>query len=411
MKNILFIFHFIFLFGQISAQTNIKVLFYNLLQFDGFDNRKYDLKYILDTYNPDIFGVCELKSEAASDTILNVCLNYGSTDTYRAASFHYNTSGSYQDLNQLLFYNNDLFELTYQDILQTSVRDINHYQLKLRTQDPNNEIYLEVFVAHFKSSDGNTNEQTRLDMATVFVNYLNNIPTDHYILFMGDFNLYSSSEPAYQKILDINNPIIMNDPIDSPGVWHNNSSFSHIHTQATHLYGNSLFVGGGLDDRFDFIMVSENLMDFQNPHLRYKNQSYRAYGNNGTCFNESIVSTACDNGIYDLVLRNHLYNMSDHLPVVMEMETDATLSVSYDFVTNAFHISGQHPVKNTLTIDGPVDFPVFIKLYNLLGQQLKEIPHYNIHTPIDVSNLSSDIYFLEITYNNYRQLLKFVKSD
>ncbi len=408
MKNFTGYLWIMFAVWHISAQTTIKVMNYNLLHFNSQTDRKHDLKYILDSYHPDIFTVCELESEAASDTILNVCLNHDFVNKYSAASFHYNESGYYQDLNQMLYYNHEIFELTYQTVLHTSVRDINHYILKLKSQDPQ-PVYIDVYVAHLKSSSGSNNEQTRLNMVNVFTNDLPNIPVGHFVIFAGDLNLYSSSEPAYQALLDTTNAIVMKDPLDAPGTWSNNASFAYLHTQSTHRYGNDPFVGGGLDDRFDFIMLSENMMHTQNTDLRYVSNTYAAYGNNGTCYNEAITSQSCDGGIYDTALRSHLYNMSDHLPVVLQLETSHQLQISDLQIVQSFYLNGENPARNDVRIDGKADVSLQIHIFDLLGNELLQIKNYKKNTPIDISFLRDNVYFLLIKYNDFTQLIKFVK--
>jgi hypothetical protein len=105
-------------------------------------------------------------------------------------------------------------------------------------------------------------------------------PTTKFIL-VGDLNLYSSSEPAYQKLTgeETENSGRLFDPIETPGTWHNNSSYTVIHTQSTRTSD----IGddgatGGMDDRFDFILVSSSLSG------RVIEGSYTAYGNDGVHF-------------------------------------------------------------------------------------------------------------------------------
>src|SRR5690606_27166827 len=103
---------------------------------------------------------------------------------------------------------------------------------------------------------GAANRQLRLSMVNSFVNALGAVPPDRPVLFAGDFNFYNSDdEPGYQKIIDTTNPIVMVDPIGRPGHWHDNESFSDIHTQATRTSAAGFGIGGataGMDDRFDF---------------------------------------------------------------------------------------------------------------------------------------------------------------
>jgi len=409
-KKISFLGLFLWLW-QVNAQTEIKLMTYNLLHFPtgtSYD-RTADLRYILDTYQPDIFMVAELESENGSDMILDNCLNYND-NKYNAASFIENNSSYYRDLQQMLYYNNQMFELTYETILLTSVRDINHYTLQLITEDVTKQpVYIDIYVAHLKASNGSDDIQTRAEMVEVFTNDLQNIPDNHYVIFAGDFNLYTASEPAYQEIVDNTNAIVMVDPSGSAGNWHNNYSYRHLHTQATHSQSNGVFVGGGIDDRFDFIILSENL--FNNPELEYVENTYKSFGNNGNCFNKAINNSDCDSEEYDFTLRTHLYNMSDHLPVTASLQTDQSLAVTTEVPSLKNFYIPENPVHNYLTLNGNTQADMQLQVYNTWGQKIMEIPHYQINTNINVSHLNTGVYVLFIKTDNYSQTIKFVKAD
>ncbi len=403
---ILWVFAFVL---QLQAQTTIKVMSYNLLHYPtgtGTD-RKDDLKYILDSYQPDIFMACEIEDGTGADEILDYCLG---TEHYSDSYFTYNHSGSYH-LQQMLYYNHHKFELTHETYLLTYIRDINHYTLKLKTSNGSPEVYIEVYVAHLKASGGTDNEDIREDMVNVLLDDLHNIPADHFVIFGGDFNLYSSDEPAYQALMDATNAVVLKDPINRPGSWHNNYDFRDIQTQSTHSASESnSYVGGGIDDRFDFLLISENLTT--SPLLYYVSDSYAAYGNNGTCFNKAITSSYCNGGNYDFSLRSHLYQMSDHLPVVMTLETTASLSSElWAIDSKLFYINGTNPVHQYLNIGGAVPDAVQVKIYAISGQQIKSIPVYHLGEPIDLLDLETGIYFVSVTYQNQNQILKFVKTD
>ena len=125
-------------------------------------------------------------------------------------------------------------------------------------------------------------------MVTEFTDALETIDPDSYVLFTGDFNFYSSSEPAYQELLDPTNAIVMVDPIDTPGNWSENIDFQAVHTQSTRIDSGPFGAGSGsgMDDRFDFILISENMLT--DPNLRYIPDTYIEFGNNGNCFNDDI---------------------------------------------------------------------------------------------------------------------------
>ena len=113
------------LFFSIScfSQNTIKTMFYNVLEFPEFNpNRITLLQDILQDYSPDIFMVCELQSQEGADVILNVGLNSDGNSNYSAAPYFENQSGG-GNLQQALFYRNDMFVLENTEIVTTPVRD------------------------------------------------------------------------------------------------------------------------------------------------------------------------------------------------------------------------------------------------------------------------------------------------
>lgn len=252
---------------SVFAQETINAMTYNLFYFPSSlpANRELILRDILDEYQPDLFMVCELETEVGADLILNSSLANQSA-TFSRAVFYPDTSSSSTSLQNMVFFNTEKLVLINQQILPTDYRDISQYTFRLNTlEQDTNPIHLEVFVAHLKSSTGTANQQARLAMVEVFTNALETITNPNsYVLFTGDFNLYTSSEPAYQKIISLDNAIRMIDPINAVGSWHDNANFQYLHTQCTRV-SNSGFGGGqasgasgGMDDRFDFIMMSQN---------------------------------------------------------------------------------------------------------------------------------------------------------
>ncbi|MCB0456168.1 MAG: T9SS type A sorting domain-containing protein [Flavobacteriaceae bacterium] len=370
---------------------------YNLLEFPEANpqNREIILRDILDEYSPDIFMVCELQSGLGADLIVNNSLNY-SEDRYRRATFVPNQSGG-ANLQQLLFFRKDKFILENEEVISTNVRDINHYTLKLSTADvANNPVRIEIFITHLKSSTGGSNEQQRLNMVQHFTNRLETLDPNAFVIFAGDLNLYSSTEPAYIELLDPTNAIVMIDPINTPGAWTNNVNFQGVHTQSTRISSSPFGAGsgGGLDDRFDFVLISENMNT--NPLLHYIPNTYKAFGNNGNCFNLSINDSNC-NGLFGETLRDNLYYMSDHLPVVMDLETNEEIVI---LNTNTVQNKPLFKLKNTLvtetlSIENNRPFPITVAIFNTLGQRLKEF-HITTgeNTQIDVSWMPAGLYFL-----------------
>lgn len=416
MKRIFFIITLFLCVLSNYGQTTINAMFYNLLNYPTAppQNRDVILKDILNTYEPDIFMVCELESETASNNIVDFSLSEINKN-YLQAQFTSNQSDTsdYSNLQQLLFYNSDYFILDNQQVITTNIRDINHYTLLLKTFDyQTNPVYLEVFVTHLKASQGTVEEQKRLEMITEFTNSLNSLSSDSYVVLAGDFNFYTSSEDGYQKILDTNNHVIIKDVLNmsnSLQSWHTNYNYQTLHTQATRLSNtpfNGYGAGGGLDDRFDFIMLSENII---NPsYINYVANSYKSYGNNGNCYNKRIDDTDCL-GDFSQTLRDNLYNMSDHLPVVLSLETTQTLSTANNTTNkNSYFVNG-NSIDTELILEFPSDKYQNKRLiiYNNLGQIVYENLIQKTKMHIDTSSFSKGLYYLKI--EDVNDVLKFVK--
>jgi len=402
------------LFFSIScySQNTIKTMFYNVLWFPELNPNRIDLlQEVLQDYEPDIFMVCELQNQEGADAILNIGLNSDGNSNYSAAPYFENQSGG-GDLQQALFYRNDMFVLENTEIINTPVRDINKYTLLLNTANQDtNPIRIYAYVTHLKSSQGGANQQLRLSMVEAFVNDTQQLEEDAYVLFAGDFNIYTSTEPAYLEILDQTNNIAMADPINTPGAWNNNEDFTAVHTQSTRTSSSGFGggAGGGLDDRFDFIMVSQNMMTDSN--LNYKVDSYKAYGNNGNCYNNDINDINCG-GVYNQVIRDALYNMSDHLPVVMELETDqeiVLLNVPQHNAPQPFSLKNTL-VSDIITIYNPRSNTKDDRfgIFNTLGQELLEFKTSTNTTILNVAPFVKGVYY--ITNKSSNQTLKFLKT-
>ncbi|MDB3977264.1 endonuclease/exonuclease/phosphatase family protein [Flavobacteriaceae bacterium] len=387
-------------------------MFYNVLWFPELNPNRIDLlQEVLQDYEPDIFMVCELQSQEGADAILNMGLNSDGNSNFSAAPYFENQSGG-GNLQQALFYRNDMFVLENTEIINTPVRDINKYTLLLNTANQDtNPIRIYAYVTHLKSSQGGANQQLRLSMVEAFVNDTQQLEEDAYVLFAGDFNIYTSTEPAYLEILDQTNNIAMADPINTPGAWNNNEDFTAVHTQSTRTSSSGFGggAGGGLDDRFDFIMVSQNMMTDSN--LGYKADSYKAYGNNGNCYNNDINDINCG-GVYNQVIRDALYNMSDHLPVVMELETDqeiVLLNVPQNSPLQPFSLKNTL-VSDVITIYNPGDNTKDDRfgIFNTLGQELLEFKTSTNTTILNVAKFVKGVYY--ITNKSSNQTLKFLKT-
>ncbi|MGX1023236.1 endonuclease/exonuclease/phosphatase family protein [Psychroflexus sp. MBR-150] len=413
MRSVIYVGLMLFWVLTAWSQNTAKIMFYNLLDFPEAppDNRELILKDIIDQVQPDVFMVAELQNQNGADLILNQALN-DTQNIYAAAPFVFNTSGSGGTINQLLFYNTQKFGLELTDIIQTSLRDINRYQLKALTdQNQTNPIIIDFFVAHFKASQGDSNEQIRFDMALDFTNYINaHLSANANVILAGDFNFYTANESGFQQLFIGNTIIPMHDPVNQLGDWHINSTYSDVHSQSTRVSNsnfNGFGAGGGLDDRFDFIFVSGNFLDVNN-QAHYIDGTYQVFGNNSNCFNKNVNDTTCS-GIFSQNIRNLLWNMSDHLPVVMDLEFEQNFLNTIHFSDSSiFKLPEGNIVDNTLFLEISATHISEIKqlnIYNTLGQQMKTLDVLKSTMRISMDDLSNGIYILKANRGN---ALKFV---
>ncbi|MEH6537309.1 MAG: hypothetical protein V7719_13005 [Psychroserpens sp.] len=408
----------VLMFQSLVAQENLKLMFYNLLNFPSetaVPNRLDQLQLILDDYKPDLFMVCELNNQNGANSILNV-MQFLNPD-YQNATFQLNTSddsgGNQNDLQQLIYYDSSKFILESQTIVTTIFRDFNHYKLKLNSiNQGTNPVFLDVIVCHLKASQGEDNEDFRLEMVQDLTTYLNTFPASSNIILAGDFNIYRSSEPAFQEIIDTanDNSIKFEDPADRIGNWHTNPSYIDVFTQSTRTQSGLGGSTGGFDDRFDFIMTSSFMM-VGNPELSYVSDSYAAYGNNANsnCFNREINSSNCSGTDYSFTIRDALYHFSDHLPVTLELQTNQSLSIPDFSEEQAITILGTNIVNDILKLRAKPSLinNWSLSLFNNIGQLVKTVDVNNTLISIDATQFANGIYYITSSKFQFKPL-KFV---
>lgn len=180
-----------------------------------------------------------------------------------------------------------------------------------------------VYNSHYKADSDTTSQNRRLVEANAIradadsLNY----PTNPAILYLGDFNAYHSSELFYQALIGAGDGQAF-DPINRPGSWTNNASFTDIFTQAPSANPPSGLTGGGLDDRFDFQMNTSELVD--GVGLDYVNSTYHAFGNNGSVAMNGSINAASSTALPSMPNRTTVLDLlttvSDHLPVVADYQ-------------------------------------------------------------------------------------------
>lgn len=187
--------------------------------------------------------------------------------------------------------------------------------------------------SHMKAGSSGSDENRRGIEATNIRNNANalaNAGTTNLIA-AGDLNVQGSSDAGYSNLTAAGGAGRFFDPINRPGNWNNNPNFADVHTQSPTdpSIADSTLITGGVDDRFDHQAISADLND--NEGLAYIQGTYRAFGNNGSTFNDPIndgnsapltgVSSYSRSQVFTA-----LATASDHLPVVADYQLPASMA-------------------------------------------------------------------------------------
>jgi hypothetical protein len=398
---------------------------YNLLYYGevtGFCNNSNNsltmkdphLRTILNHINPDILTVNELSKDAPiHDHLLNNVLNFGGSNRYSKAQLR-NTAGS--NIVNMIFFDNRKLALKAQYTAQNVLRDIDVYELYYKSNDlvQGDTAFIICIVAHLKAGNTSSDANTRKIMAENTMRLVETRYATSNVMIMGDFNLYTSTEPAFQAMINYTNTQArFIDPIGQMGNWSNNSFYAAVHTQSTNLSSGSCKSGGGLDDRFDFILISDEIR-FGTKNVRYIQNSYKAIGQDGMHFNNA-VNAAPQNLSVPSIVADALFNFSDHLPVSLKLRVDKVLGINE---------SDPNPFLATLYPNPTVGLSqlsyylnsretVDVQLYNTSGQLVWELKHANNPGKNTISipseNLQSGMYIVRLSGNRRSQNLKLIK--
>lgn len=420
MKRIFLLLALTTLLGiQLQAQRDtLRVVFYNVLKFPGSTGDRADsMRAIFDYLKPDIVCLTELNNEAGADLILSKAFNHTNPTQYARAPY---IDGF--DTETLVMFNTQKLMLATYDSISTagstafgSSRYIGHTRLYYR--DPFLSVhrdtqYVDVIGMHLTAANDVGPIESRRIQARMLKEWLDVRPYVKYIIAGGDLNVYTSNEPGYQILLD-SGVMKLYDPIARPGDWSNNATFADVHTQSTRVRSFNGGATGGMDDRFDFILLSDSVLRNGSP-LKYINGSYTAVGNTGLLFNDSLTHPPVSNIVPWDVL-SAMYHVSDHLPVYAEFEVIQRIIVSFrdeesDMIqmnispnpaTDVVYISDQRELKSesifTLTdIHGRV-LKTFSKAEGVQSMVL------------DVSDIAGGIYILYSQTDNQTSALRLIK--
>lgn len=388
---------------QAQSRDTVRLMHYNVLKYGdvgcaSLSTKDGLLRTIFDAYQPDILTLNEIADNPGIAAAFKTnTLKYNSA---MSAGLYSNSNGS--DIVNLLFYNADKFGLLSQTAIKGNVRDIDIYRLYHKGATSTGDTTdLWCIVAHLKASTGF--ELDRNEAAQDIIDWLKKHPEVKNYTISGDFNLYSSSEPAWQTLTGPNNGITyFKDPSGRPTGW-NGQEFAFIHTQSPSDGVNDCAVTGGMDNRFDFILIKP---EFSLPgnNIQLLAGSYRCFGNDGVSYNKSLDCGQTTSVSTQVCLA--LKRASDHLPVVMGLtfpvnNRDNNAPYAVEIHGNPFSLSSE---TLRVEINAAVTGPFFWDVFDVLGRwvargyvNFSAAPAQTFELPL--SGLGQGIYFLRVRDN------------
>jgi len=342
-----------------SVQAQLRVAQWNITNYGS--GRTADFRTaIYDSFqgrsmNPDVIIAEEVQSESGAINFRNILNSYpgGPTDWTYATFIDF--AG---DTDNALFYRTS--KVTFLDVTTLSQntgsgagqapRPNQRYRVRLNGySSAGAEMYL--YASHMKAGSTPGDRDRRTPEAQRLRDDAEALPTGSAFILGGDFNIQSWNETAYQILVSsmVNNSGRFFDPIKSPGSatpagnWNANNNYRFIHTQDPATCDAACGAGcggGGMDDRFDQLLVSNALIDGNgleyvgNANVTYStttwndpNHSYRCWGNDGTSFNCRLNTTT--NAMVGPAIAQALVNAANglgHLPVYMDVQVPAKVS-------------------------------------------------------------------------------------
>ena len=413
MKNkILLLTSVLFLFilksNDIYSQDTVKVMTYNLLNYNGSVVKDNSFRKIVKYSNPDILVAEEVISQSAVNNMLGNVMNFYTPGLYSAGTFF-----NGYDTDNAIFFKSSKFTFLYNFVIQTTLRTINLFGL-VHNQTGNT---IKLLAVHLKASNSTSDQQQRLSEVNALRSFTNSLPNGDEFAVLGDFNIYTSTEPAYQRLLqtEVGSEGHFIDPLNLSGTW-NQFAYAPFHTQSSRIRALSDSGStGGLDDRFDMILNSKGMTE--EGGIKYIPGSLKPLGNDGNHYNDSInqrPNTSVPDSIADAI-----YYGSDHLPVtaLYKFEKTGSVTIISNLIPEKFNVYQNYPnpfnPSTKIKFDIPSglngsDSKVRLSVYNSLGKEIAELVNENLgagsyETEFDASDFSSGVYFYKIETDNFSQ--------
>jgi len=289
----------------VPEASALRIMTYNILNYSS--GRTNELRTVLQETQPDVLVVEEILSLGAVNLFRSDVLEFVNPGEWVAGPF---SNGS--DTDNGIFYRASACTLVNHHIISTALRDIDEWTIRPISHETAGAD-LRLYALHLKASQGTTNEQKRLLEVQAMRARMETFPVGQSYTVLGDFNIYRATEPAYLHMTSAGNGLagVVQDPISREGNWHINAAFADVHTQSPRVTQFGGGAPGGMDDRFDMLLVSP--ADQNGESWDILEVTYTALGQDGQHFDGAL--NVAPFTVVTQAVAQALHDASDHLPV------------------------------------------------------------------------------------------------
>jgi len=257
-----------------------------------------------------------------------------------------------------------------------------------------------VFGVHFKAYPEET--ARRLNAVNSLRNRTLQLKAAANYIVAGDFNIFTSAEPAFQKLLDQSSGGYFFDMLNVSGNWNKNPQLSQYCTWSTR---------GGVNTRFDMILISKAVNE--KGHVDYIPGSFKIFGNDNKHFYSDVNNGTNDWFPTDPSIGTSLKNASDHLPVYADFVFGVPTSVAAaDNIPASFELKQNYPnpfnPETIISYKLPAALHVTLIIYDILGHEVSTLVNefqpagtYNSTFSAQNSLLSTGVYFYQLRAGNF----------
>ena len=314
-----------------EAQAQLRVVTYNIV---GLAGNQTALRAVISSFHTDNkqgfatpVGLFLFSEVGTSDAAALLALvNQAAPAGYTYALATYTGSGTEDGASgaQAAIYRTDLItEIPsgHIDLSTGASRNSDRWLFQLNGYTSANARFY-VYQSHLKASSGSANVATRLSGVQTLRANCDALGVGVRAFYSGDMNFYTRTESGYQAFIAAGNGAAF-DPLGTAD-W-TGASNAWKHTQSPRDILADGLIGGGMDDRFDMMLPTAQLMD--GAGIAFITGSYRAVGNDGNHYNLAVNSGTNSYFPAELsrsaTLATNLFNAADHIPVLMDLQVPA----------------------------------------------------------------------------------------